>query len=158
MIVELALLPSIALAIVGAGIDIWKRLLPNTLCLALAVSGVGAVYLMHGAELVLYGAGHALVALIIGMALFKFGVIGGGDAKFYAAAALSVPGYPMAGPLALLGWTGACGLVLVLAMLIARVFRSGASRSGLLRGWSVPYGVAIAAGYCLSHLSSGLNV
>jgi len=149
---EPVLWPALVLAVVGAGIDIWKRKLPNTLCLALAVVSLAAVAWLHGPVLAGWGLAHAVIALLGGMVLFKFGIIGGGDAKFYAAAACSIPGLPMASPLSLLLWTAVSGLVLVFAMLASRVVRKGASRSGLLKGWSVPYGVAIAAGIWLTHL------
>ncbi|MFN4038004.1 MAG: prepilin peptidase [Erythrobacter sp.] len=149
---EPALWPALALAALGAGLDIWQRKLSNVLCLTLAAASVGAVVYLHGPGLAMWGFVHAIIALIIGMALFKFDIIGGGDAKFYAAAALGVPGLPMASPFALLGWTAASGFLLVFAMMASRVVRKGASRQGLLKGWSVPYGVAIAAGLWLAHL------
>jgi prepilin peptidase CpaA len=95
---------------------------------------------------------HAAIALGVGMLLFATGAIGGGDAKFYAAAALAIPASPIAGPLAMLGWTSAAGLVLLIGMAIGR--RMLGRPGSFMKGWQVPYGVAIAAGFLLTHLLS----
>jgi prepilin peptidase CpaA len=90
---------------------------------------------------------HASIALVAGMALFKFGMIGAGDAKFYAAAAA---GIPLDKALTFLGWTSAAGLALLFAMVLARLVRPGSRKLSSLRGWSVPYGVAIFGGFALT--------
>ena len=90
---------------------------------------------------------HAALALLVGMVLFRLGAVGGGDAKFYAAAALALP---LGQALFLLGWTSAVGLALLLVMAIARLFRPASRGTSLLRGWSVPYGVAIFGGLALT--------
>jgi prepilin peptidase CpaA len=138
---ELAFMPAVAIAAAGAFFDIKSRRLPNWLCAALAVAAVGGAYFAYGTDILPGAALHALLALLAGMVLFGFGIIGGGDAKFYAAAAL---GLPLPSALALLGWTSAAGLALLLAMLLGRMVTG---RSLALRGWDVPYGVAIFAGF-----------
>jgi prepilin peptidase CpaA len=147
----LALWPAIGLATLGAFLDVRERRLPNWLCAALAVTGAGALAYTQGMGAMLWALLHASAALIVGMGLFRLGAIGGGDAKFYAAAACSIPAVPVGGPLALLGWTSAAGLGLLVVMMSWRRV-VGRADGGLLRGWNLPYGVAIAAGLCITLL------
>jgi len=142
--IDLTFVPAAAIAATGAVLDVRTRKLPNWLCAALAVAAAGGLYVSEGAKALPSAGLHALVALIAGMILFRFGVIGGGDAKFYTAAAL---GLPLAQALPLLGWTSVLGLVLFLAMIAGRMLTG---RSASLRGWDVPYGVAIFAGFAVT--------
>lgn len=151
---DAALWPALALAALGALFDFRTRRLPNRLCAALAIAGIAGLGLSQGAGVLPWALLHAAAALVVGMVLFRLGAIGGGDAKFYAAAACAVPGSPIIGPLALLGWTSAAGLALLLAMLAGRVAGKKTGRGGLLKGWEVPYGAAIAAGFAIT-LSRG---
>jgi len=141
-----AMWPALALALLGAFVDVRERRLPNWLCAALALAGGAGLAISQGPALLPWALLHAVIALAAGMALFGIGAIGGGDAKFYAAAALAVPASPVAGPLALLGWTSLAGLLLLIAMVIGRRVRQRSVKGGLLKGWAVPYGAAIAAG------------
>lgn len=142
------LLPAAALAAAGAYLDIRHRRLPNWLCAALALAAATGLALSAGAGVLPWAVLHAAIALIVGMALFATGVVGGGDAKFYAAAALAVPASPIAGPLTMLGWTSAAGLILLITMATGR--RMLGRTGSFIKGWEVPYGVAIAAGFLLS--------
>lgn len=150
---EPALWPALALAGLGAFLDLRHRRLPNWLSAGLAVTAAGGLVYAQGPEAVSWALAHALAALAVGMGLFRFGAIGGGDAKFYAACACAVPAVPASGPLALLGWTSAAGLTLLIAMMIGRRVK-GTVGGRLLRGWEVPYGVAIAAGLWVAVLRS----
>jgi prepilin peptidase CpaA len=68
-------------------LDVTKRIIPNWLCLLTLATGLGFAAWAGGlGALGLHGL-HASVALLIGMALFATGIVGGGDAKFYAAVA-----------------------------------------------------------------------
>lgn len=144
------LLPAAAIAAAGAFLDIRDMRLPNWLCAALAVAAAAGLALSQGTAPLPGALLHAVIALLAGMLLFRLGAIGGGDAKFYAAAALAIPASPVTGPLALLGWTSAAGLVLLIAMATGR--RMLGRPGGLLKGWAVPYGVAIAAGFVIALL------
>ena len=93
------------------------------------------------------GVGAAM--LIVGMILFSFRALGGGDAKLLAAASLWV------GPeqwLPFIALVAVFGGVLAVVILIFRNFPAGALMlpAWALRlhqaGGSIPYGVAIAAG------------
>jgi prepilin peptidase CpaA len=145
----IALLPAALLAAAGAYLDIRHRRLPNWLCAALALAAATGLALWAGADALPWAMLHAAMALVVGMLLFAAGLIGGGDAKFYAAAALSVPASPLAGPLGMLGWTSAAGLVLLIGMAIGR--RMLGVPGSFMKGWQVPYGVAIASGFLLTH-------
>jgi prepilin peptidase CpaA len=87
--------------------------------------------------------------LVAGFALFQFNIVGGGDAKLIAAAAVWT-GLTAFASFAI--WTSIAGGVLALALLVARKFFSQADTrpafvNRLLkpRG-GVPYGVAIMTG------------
>jgi prepilin peptidase CpaA len=141
----------LALAAAGAAWDIRLRRIPNRLCLAFAVAALGYAWSAAGESGLAWGAAHFAIALAVGIALFAVGAIGGGDAKFYAAAAFAIP---LRDGLALLGWTSAAGLVLLIVMIVGnRLF--GKTRQSLrqMRKMEVPYGVAIAAGFALALLA-----
>jgi prepilin peptidase CpaA len=141
----------LALAAAGAAWDIGLRRIPNWLCLALALAALGYAWVATGAGGLGWSAAHAGIALVVGILLFALGAIGGGDAKFYAAAALAVP---LQGGLALLGWTSAAGLVLLVVMIVGnRLFARTRQSLQQLRKMEVPYGVAIAAGFALATLT-----
>ena len=141
----------LALAAAGAAWDINARRIPNWVCLLLAVAAVGFVSVGVGESGLLWSLAHAAIALIVGVALFGFGIIGGGDAKFYAAAALAIP---LQNALALLGWTSAAGLVLLVVIVIGnRLLAKRRKSLQELRKMEVPYGVAIASGFALATLA-----
>lgn len=144
----ISLLPAAILAVAGAYLDIRHSRLPNWLCAALALAAVAGLAL-SGAGVLPWAILHAMIALVVGMLLFALGAIGGGDAKFYAAAALSIPASSFGGPLTMLGWTSAAGLILLIGMAIGR--RMLGRPGSFMKGWQVPYGVAIAAGFLLTH-------
>ena len=82
------------------------------------------------------------------MGLFALGAIGGGDAKFYTAGALSLQ---MSQALPMLAATALSGFVLMIVMVIGRRFVSRANFSvSELRKMQLPYGVAIAAGLAIT--------
>jgi prepilin peptidase CpaA len=93
---------------------------------------------------------HFLLALIIGMALFSRGWVGGGDAKLYAAAALW---FDWQGAVALIFLTGIAGLLLALALIAAPMV--GLRKNVAKDDRRIPYGVAIAAGAILTAAWSG---
>lgn len=148
MIQEYWYWPLLLIGAVGAVWDIGWRKLPNLLCAALAIAGVAAVIFSQGAGLLPSALGHAAIALVVGMVLFKFGAIGGGDAKFYAAAAC---GLPLGLALPMLGWTSLSGLLLLIGMSLTRI---AMRRPATLKGWSLPYGVAIFGGLAMTIITT----
>lgn len=144
---DLAYGPALALAGLGALIDIRDRRLPNWLCALLSVAAIVALVSSQGLSVVPSALLHASLGLVAGAVLFRVGAVGAGDAKFYAAAA---SGLPLGKALFLLGWTSAAGLGLLLVMIVARFLRPASRTGSILRGWSVPYGVAIFLGFALT--------
>jgi len=142
-----ALWPALAVAGYGAFLDVRERRLPNWLCALLAIAALGGTAYSAGASLLPWTLLHAAISLAVGMILFSVGAIGGGDAKFYAAAASAVP---VNNALPMLGWTSATGLLLLVVMAFGRRVRRDARRTPLFRGWTVPYGAAIFAGFGLT--------
>jgi prepilin peptidase CpaA len=147
MIPDPWLWPALVAAGFGAILDVKERRLPNWLCAVLAAASAGGLALTEGASAVPSALLHASIALIVGMALFRTSVIGGGDAKFYAAAACALP---LGSAHYLLGWTSAAGLALLVVMAVGRRFLPSSRGTPILRGWDVPYGVAIFAGFSLA--------
>ncbi|MHA6334653.1 A24 family peptidase [Qipengyuania sp. CAU 1752] len=137
---------ALLLAAWAAVTDIRHRKIRNWNVLAVAVACLVQTLLVGGLEAVGWATLHAVIALVVGMWLFKIGFIGAGDAKFYAALALAVP---IQAALLMLGWTSVAGLLLLIFMALLR--RARRSKDGELQpegpGWTVPYGVAIFAGY-----------
>jgi prepilin peptidase CpaA len=129
------------LVLTGAVLDVRSRRLPNTLSLALAVSGLAAILFAAG----LADAGSALahlgISLVIGMGLYALGMWGGGDAKFYAGTAAW---FTLSEALPLLLWVSMAGVALLIAWFVGRRL-SGQPITRSRKG-EVPYGVAIAAG------------
>lgn len=149
---EAALLTFVgAAAIAGAAYDVATLTIPNWISLTLmALFPVLAL----AAGLSLSDAGVHLAigagALMVGIALFAGGIVGGGDAKLFAALALYM-GLQSIGPyvfaVALAGGVLAVALIL-LRTPAARIFLSRLPWTQKLTspGLGVPYGVAIAAG------------
>ncbi len=137
----------VGLLIWAAASDLVAFVIPNTLCLAIAL--LWPAYALSGAGPVAWLAapGLALAVLAAGLVLFARGLVGGGDVKLMAAIAL------WAGPHLMLGFvllTSVAGGVLSLAMLAAARLRPAAAVPGAVRRsffrTSVPYGAAIALG------------
>ena len=132
-----------ACALVGAWLDVVSRRLPNWLCLVTALVGLTLAGSSHGIGGVASPALHAAVALLGGMVLFRFGLIGGGDAKFYAACAAW---FPLSSAAQLLTAVSLAGLAVVTGWLAyRRLARAPAHRPGGDFG-KVPYGLAVAIG------------
>ncbi|MDP3676133.1 MAG: prepilin peptidase [Novosphingobium sp.] len=139
-------------AATGAWLDLASRRLPNWLCLLTAIAGLGASFAMAGAAALWSPAAHGLIALVAGMALFRFGWIGGGDAKFYAACACW---FPLGSGLNLLGLVSLAGLAVVLLWFGYRQATGARKREGEGRFGMVPYGVPVAIGAVALKLLQG---
>ncbi|MGH6952229.1 MAG: A24 family peptidase [Vitreimonas sp.] len=146
----LALAAFAALLIYAACSDIARLTIPNWVSIAMAALFVPAALFagMSPAQLGLHLAVGAGV-LLVGFFLFQANVIGGGDAKLLAAAAVWTGAAAFA---PFMFWTAAVGGVLALALLAARQFMEHSETNPafvnrlLNRQSGVPYGVAIMAG------------
>ena len=150
MVGFLALAAFAGLLIYAACSDIARLAIPNWVSIALAASFVVAA-LAAGVPLMQVGA-HLLFGAIIlaaGFFLFQANIIGGGDAKLLAGAAVWT-GFSAFTPF--IFWTATTGGLLALAVIAARRFIKQAETNPafvkrLLGDQNVvPYGVAIMAG------------
>lgn len=143
----------------GAGDALTMRI-PNWLTGLVAVAFLPAA--LAAGMTPLAAAMHAAcgaAVLLAGFLLFSLGLIGGGDAKLMAAAALWF-GYPQV--VAFLLYTSLAGGVLALCAVIWALIRWQASIWGLSRGPplntlrpEIPYGLAIAAGAVVAWAGTG---
>ena len=150
MLELLALSAFAGLLVFAACSDVATMKIPNWVSVAMATFFVPAAYGlgMSLADIGLHLAFGAAI-LAVGFALFQFNVLGGGDAKLIAAAAVWT-GAAAFGPFAL--WTALAGGAIAAALLITRMRVKPAETrpafvNRLLRPkGGVPYGVAIMAG------------
>lgn len=154
MAAEIALWAAAALAVLGAAWDIRTRRIPNWLVLVLAVFATGATIASGGLAMLGSTALHAVIVLLVGMALFALKWIGAGDAKFYTAAALAVP---LDRAVPMLGWVAIAGLVVMIALVI---FYRGLKivRNGKKESWTLPYAVPIAFGFLATIFGAELRL
>ena len=150
MLQLLPLLPFVGLLLVAAFTDLTTMQIPNWVSIALAALFPLAAF-AAGMPLneigfhFLFGA----VVLVIGFALFQFNIVGGGDAKLIAAAAVWT-GLTAFAPFAV--WTAITGGLIAVALLVIRKFyRQADTRPAfvnrlLMPRGGVPYGVAIMTG------------
>lgn len=124
--------------------DLFRRLIPNLLCLALALAGLAGAGVSEGFGGLGSHVAHAFLALLGGMLLFRLGMIGGGDAKFYAACAAW---FALPQALGLLVAVTLAGLVLFLGwFIIRRIQRRPIRATSDALFDRLPYGLAIAGG------------
>ena len=140
---DLAYIALLALMAAGAWLDVMQRRLPNWLCLAVVIAGCVATTMLGGLSGLVSAAIHLAIALVAGMGLFRLGMIGGGDAKFYAATA---SWFGLAEALRLLMSVSILGRFPGMLILFNRL--SGVMNREKAQGdfAKLPYGVAIAAG------------
>jgi prepilin peptidase CpaA len=151
-LIRLAFTLLFPLGVVAAGLkDATSYIIPNRLNAALALAFVPAA-LCAGLSAPAFGACvlAGFVALALGVGLFCFRVIGGGDAKLLAACVLWL-GPADAAPF--LAWTAVAGGLLAVGLVAARRTPGLATASGspwvrrlLEPKGEAPYGVAIAVG------------
>jgi prepilin peptidase CpaA len=129
---------------VAAFEDFRRLVIPNAVVLGLC--GLWPIYLAASPNFDLAGAigaaGCAVAVFIAGALLFSRGLVGGGDVKLLAAAAL------WAGPAttpALVIATAIFGGLLSLAVLSSAMLRGGFMPATAASPAAVPYGAAIAA-------------
>lgn len=125
----------------GAWLDWHERRLPNWLCVATLGAGLAVTIIETGLVALPSHGLHAGLALVTGMALFHQGLIGGGDAKFYASVAAW---FPLGAGFQLVFAVALAGLFLIAALWLLFWRDKPSGTEGQPR--TVPYGVAIAVG------------
>ena len=140
----------VLLALTASWLDISARRLPNWLTLVTLAAGIAVTIVAAGASALGSNLAHAVMALLVGMILFRFGVIGGGDAKFYAAVAAW---FGLSGAPGLLLAVSLSGLVIFLVWFIWRRATGKPIRapSPDSKSDKLPYGIAIAAGAVIQY-------
>ncbi len=139
-----------ALAFAGA-MDLFTMTIPNRITIGLIIGFiVAAIAVPLGWDAIASHVGAGLLMLVIGIGMFSLGLLGGGDAKLLAGAALW---FGFEGLMQYLLLVAIAGGVLVIVLLL---YRSIAPPLWLCRQeWAmrlhqkaggVPYGIALAAG------------
>lgn len=151
MIDTLISIAVMAAFLLAAAIDLRERRIPNSVALFVAVMAVArlsiAAFTGEGIGAVAIDCAAALAGFVLLLTAFRFGVMGGGDAKLITAGILWF-GVPEAA--AFLVITMLAGGVLSGAILVLDRVRVGIAASG------VPYAVAIAVGG-VATISVGLS-
>ena len=132
----------ISIALAASWTDIRARVLPNWLVGLTLVSGLVFAYFAGDLDGVLYHSFHALLALMIGFALYGFKIWGAGDGKFYAAVSVW---FGVTEALALIVAITSIGLVLTVFAIIRNWGRLLSKQHS-----NIPYGVAIGFGAVLN--------
>lgn len=136
--------PLIVLGLTACWLDWRHRRIPNWLCGILALAGLVVAAVTGGVTPLLLHAAHAFAALLVGMVLFRLGVFGGGDAKFYAAVAAW---FPLALGARLAAYVGLAGLGVLIIWFISRRLTGKKIRpSNPTIHDELPYGFAITFG------------
>lgn len=149
MIMLILLLAVGFIVTVAAIYDAATLTIPNWISLVL-VALFPMVALCSGSDFTAIGVHLAIgfAALLGGMILFAFNLIGGGDAKFFAAVSLFVGLSDLAAYVVVVIFMG--GLLALLIMGAKRLSVYGVSMDWFLErtrgGAVIPYGIAIAAG------------
>ena len=135
-------LAAVGLFAAAAVTDSRSRRIPNALPAGLALLGLvrmaAALAAGAGAGAVAADLAAAMAVFAAGAVAFRFGLLGGGDAKLIAAGALWL-GAAALGPFLLA--TVLAGGVLAVAFVVAGLLRRRGAAAA-----SLPYGIAIAAG------------
>lgn len=145
--------------------DLRERRIPNLLTIAGLLTALG-LRLVIGVDAATQGAEGALFAVLVGLAPFTFGLMGGGDVKLLGAVGAFVGVNRLFGALLMVGVVGGL-LALVEATRQRAMLRALRNVAGFARQWlqfgrpvavatiespeamTVPYGVAIALGSLL---------
>ncbi|MFQ5692087.1 MAG: prepilin peptidase [Nitrospinota bacterium] len=162
-------IPAILLAVLAAGIDVRRGIIPNRLTLSGFLGGL-AWHLTLGGGVLFALAGAATASLLFLVPHLRGG-IGGGDIKLFAAVGAFLG--PLSGLRVAIG-AAAAGGVLAAAFLLARAManrrdkatpkdpggrnvrrEAGVRPEGRTRNWgAIPYGPAIAVGTALSIMAA----
>lgn len=143
--------------LLGTGIyaawsDIRYRRLPNVLVLFVAGMGFSYAAIDTGLKEAASGLLHGLAALLVGLALYSRGMVGGGDVKYYSAVAMW---FPISQGFRLMGLVSFAGLALLAGWLIRRhMTASAVDFKASKDGDKLPFGVAIAAGAVLAAIGN----
>jgi prepilin peptidase CpaA len=143
----------------AAAFDIARRKIPNWAVIALVATWIVAAIAGQAPTSLLSGAAAAAIGLAATFALYWLGILGAGDAKLFAAAALFVGLGHLLAFAVLTALSGGLLAIFFLILSPGKVLR-GLTRQGRAenKGRGIPYGVAIALGaFATVALSPGLQ-
>ena len=166
MVAQVLAASAVPLLLAAAATDIRARLVPNSICVMLALDGVMIAELGHnlGASLL-----AMLCVFVPAVICWRHGLLGGGDTKLLAAVTLLVPAHSVPSLVLTIAITGgALALIYWTMMHAMKPFVRSARKQGLRRilrieryrigrGFSLPYAVAISGG-TLFALGRGLEL
>ena len=141
---------------VGVGLyAVWSdaryRRLSNTLVAVTALGGLGLTIAAGGVAAPGSNLLHGAVALLFGLPLFAWRLMGGGDVKYYAAVATW---FPLDQGFRLLAFVSLSGMLLAAGWLVWRWTFGGPARSPETpQADKVPFGIAIVCGGLLTALA-----
>lgn len=151
MIVAALEIAILALLVWGACQDVLSFRLPNWLTLTTAVIATSLVALTS-AQMVdlVWHVGFGIAVLLVGLLMFRFNLLGGGDVKWLAALAIWIgPDLAFLRFLLLMGLAG--GVLAIVMLVVRRLCPAYGKQEGRTH---LPYGVAIAVAgleYWLQH-------
>jgi prepilin peptidase CpaA len=158
---------AIGISAVVAYQDVRTRRIPNALSLAMAILGLARIGLAQDAVGGSYTLAAGAVVFAVTLALFQYGVIGGGDAKLIPATALVIGYTDLLGFLFLMSL---CGGALASAAIVVNKLAASLKRRrvpaslpppgeidglrALPTASTVPYGCAVAAAGVITLIAS----
>jgi len=158
---------AIGISVVVAYQDVRTRRIPNALSLAMAILGLVRIALTQDAVAGSYTLAAGAIVFAVTLALFHYGVIGGGDAKLIPATALVIGYRDLLGFLFLMSLCGGALAIASIAVdkLTASLKRLRGPASPPLPGEihrlralptpsTVPYGLAVAAAGVMTLIAS----
>lgn len=136
-------------------IDFRHRRLPNWLCAATGLAGLGFGLAGGGWALAGSQALHGLIVLAVGIGLYAIKWFGAGDAKFWAGIAAW---FPLSKALLLLVSVAIGAVMLVFVwFVLRRLLGRKAVKDGRRSGGELPFGVAISLGAAMAYfIGSGV--
>jgi len=158
---------AIGISVVVAYQDVRTRRIPNALSLAMAILGLVRIALTQDAVAGSYTLAAGAIVFAVTLALFHYGVIGGGDAKLIPATALVIGYRDLLGFLFLMSL---CGGALAIAAIVVDKLAASLKRlrgpasppspgeidrlRALPTASTVPYGCAVAAAGLMTLIAS----
>ena len=162
MIAHLLAATAIPFLLVAAVTDISLRIVPNSVCAALALDGATIGGLGHDLTVSLLA---MLCVFVPAVVFWRHGFMGGGDAKLLAAVSLLVPAHVV--PVLVLTIAIVGGVLALVYWTMTRLMKPSKKAAGkqtlsrilrvehyrIRRGFSLPYAVAISGGtlFTLGH-------
>lgn len=152
MILPIFALPVLATSgIWAAWSDLCHRRLSNSLVVCTAAGGLFLVFVSGGVAAFGSAMLHGAIALLLGLPLFGWGLLGGGDVKYYAAVAAW---FPIDHGFRLLACVSLTGAVLAAAWLVRQqIGIDPLAENADAHRDKVPFGVAIGSGALLTALA-----